>query len=74
VIGTVRSIPEVAELLRLPPTFVRRLAREGQVPCMRGSRGAYLFTESQVESIVSHLTQPAVAHSAQGAARRRRTA
>ncbi len=64
------TLAEVAEHFRVPVKFVRRLAATRMVPCLRGSRGAYLFTEAHVEAIERHLTQQPVTASLP--ARRRR--
>lgn len=53
----VLTLLEVADHFRVPVKFVRRLAATRQVPCLRGSRGAYLFTAEHVEAIERHLTQ-----------------
>lgn len=52
------TLAEVAAHFRQPEKFIRRLAATHAVPCLRGSRGAYLFTAAHVEAIERHLTQP----------------
>lgn len=68
----VLTLSEVAEHFRVPEKFVRRLAHERAVPCLRGSRGAYLFTEAHVSAIERHLEQQPLQMVTP--ARRRRTA
>jgi hypothetical protein len=66
----VLTLTEVAAHFRVPVKFVRRLASTRMVPCLRGSRGAYLFTEAHVEAIERHLTQQPVAPAIRPARRR----
>lgn len=55
------TMDEVAAHFRQPAKFIRRLAATKQIPCLRGSRGAYLFTQAHVEAIERHLTQQPIA-------------
>jgi hypothetical protein len=55
----VLTLAEVAAHFRVPEKFIRRLASTRQVPCLRGTRGKYLFTEVHVAAIEDHLTQQA---------------
>lgn len=70
----VRTLSEVAEHFRVPVKFVRRLAAERKVPCLRGSRGAYLFTEAHMAAIELVLTQQAASGPVAVSPRRRRSA
>jgi hypothetical protein len=69
--GNVHTLSEVAEHFRQPEKFIRRLAASKEVPCLRGSRGADVFTDKHVSAIEAHLEQPAVVTEAYGQRRRR---
>jgi hypothetical protein len=70
-VTAVLTLAEVAEHFRQPEKFIRRLAATKQVPCLRGSRGAYLFTEAHVEAIERSLTQQPLTQMVAPARRRR---
>lgn len=70
----VLTLPEVADHFRVPAKFIRRLAATRAIPCLRGSRGAYLFTEAHVAAIERHLTQLPVTGPVAVPQRRRRSA
>jgi hypothetical protein len=46
------------ELGHLSPATVRRLAKQGAVPYVKGARGKVLFTRDQVQGLLDYLTQP----------------
>lgn len=57
---TVHTVADVAGMLGASESFIRNLARQHRVPCLRVGRGAYRFTDEHVEAIRDYLTQPVV--------------
>jgi len=49
--GTLISAEALGELLSLPPASVRRLAREGRLPCYRAGRLLRFDLERVLESM-----------------------
>jgi excisionase family DNA binding protein len=57
--GTLISAEALGELLSLPPASVRRLAREGRLPCYRAGRLLRFDLEQVLESMKDNRQQRA---------------
>jgi len=53
------TVAEISEILgQISPATIRRLAKDGHVEWVEGSRNAILMTDEQIGALLRHLTHP----------------